>query len=103
MIHRWLDKDHFLFGLGLAIMVPTLFFSALMGLQIAAMNVLKFKLPLSTDIVLFLAIASNLLPFRYYMINRQHEQTGKGILFFTFLVALIYVFIVLGQEENWFR
>ncbi len=33
MIHRWLDKDHFLFGLGLAIVVPTLFFSALMGLQ----------------------------------------------------------------------
>ncbi|MBM3170036.1 MAG: hypothetical protein FJZ75_00320 [Bacteroidetes bacterium] len=102
MMQRWLDKDHFLFGLGLAIVVPTLMFSLLMGVQILSMNVWKFKLPLPTDIVLFLSIAANLLPFRYYMINRQHEQTGKGILFFTFLVALVYVYIVLGQEESWF-
>jgi hypothetical protein len=102
MMQRWLDKDHFLFGLGLAIVVPTLIFSLLMGLQILSMSVFKFKLPLPTDIVLFLSIAANLLPFRYYMVNRQHEQTGKGILFFTFVVALVYVYIVLGQEESWF-
>lgn len=101
-MQRWLDKDHFLFGLGLAMVVPTLMFSLLMGLQILSMNVWQFKLPLPTDIVLFLSIAANLLPFRYYMVNRQHEQTGKGILFFTFLVALVYVYIVLGQEESWF-
>lgn len=41
------------------------------------------------------AIFSNLFPFRYYMVTRKFDRTGRGILIVTFVkVLLLFAFIL---------
>ncbi len=35
------------------------------------------------------AIVANLLPFRYYMVNKKFDRTGRGILLTTFLFVIL--------------
>ena len=35
------------------------------------------------------AVFSNLFPFRYFMVNKQFDKTGRGILLVTFAMALL--------------
>lgn len=36
-----------------------------------------------------IAVAANLFPFRYYMINKKFDKTGRGILLITFLLVIL--------------
>ncbi len=101
-IKRFFDKDQLVFGAALGIAVPALAFALIVGLSIFLMDFLKVRIPVSTDVLGFIAVAANLLPFRLYMVNKRYEQTGKGILLITFIFAFINVVLVLGAEEGWF-
>ena len=46
----------------------------------------------SSSMELF-ALILNLPFFRYYIINLKYEKTAKGILFATFIYALIWVYL----------
>ncbi len=36
-----------------------------------------------------IAVAANLLPFRYYMVNKKFDKTGRGILLITFIMVIL--------------
>jgi len=51
----------------------------------------KFMIkPFGEDNMQVYAILANVLPFRYYMVNRQMDNTGRGILFATFVLVILY-------------
>lgn len=39
---------------------------------------------------MWLAIASNLLSFRYYMVSLKYDRTGRGLLLLTFVWIILY-------------
>ncbi len=86
-------KDSFLFGLiiGAITLVSFYFITDIVRLQLISYygNPYLFKPP---AVQLFAAVA-NVLVFRYVMISKEKEETGKGILFVTVLSMAVY-FIV---------
>jgi len=86
-------KDSALLGLALGVFIPILFYY----LQD---TIIPMMLGQSFDIksMQLFALMFNLPFFRYYLINLNCEKTGKGILFATFIYALMWIFINKGIE-----
>ena len=86
-------KDSGLLGLLIGVCVPVLFYS----LQ---ENIIPMIFGHSFEIqsMQLFALMFNLPFFRYYLINLNCEKTGKGILFATFIYALIWIFVNKGIE-----
>ena len=84
-------KDSPLLGLLLGLFIPIIFYF----LQDMFIPLILSK---SFDIqsMQLFALMFNLPFFRYYLMNLNCEKTGKGILFATFIYALIWVFIYKG-------
>ena len=84
-------KDSPLLGLLLGLFIPVIFYF----LQDMFIPLILGK---SFDIqsMQLFALMFNLPFFRYYLMNLNFEKTGKGILFATFIYALIWVFIYKG-------
>tara|TARA_B100001758_G_C18180970_1_gene489459 strand:+ start:55 stop:321 length:267 start_codon:yes stop_codon:yes gene_type:complete len=80
-------KDSALLGLFLGIFIPPLFYL----LQIKLIPLIIGQSFSGTTMELF-ALVFNLPLLRYFLINVKHEHTGKGILFATFIYALIWVY-----------
>lgn len=83
-------KDHYVFGLGMGILIPIVFFGLIYGMNYLLMiiGVAKYYLDLQTHI--FIALFGNLLPMRYYFVNLTYDKTGRGILIVTFSVILLF-------------
>ena len=81
-------KDSALLGLFLGVFVP-IFFYNLQDLLIPLILGQSFEIQ---SMQLF-ALMFNLPFFRYYIININCEKTGKGILFATFIYAIIWIYI----------
>ena len=79
-------KDAVLLGVLLGVVIPVVFW----WLQKLVFDFLDFNVE-DSSLKLF-ALMFNLPVFRYYMINLKYEKTGKGILFLTFIWAIIWVF-----------
>ena len=84
--------------------------SALLGLLIGLITPLVFYIlqdkiipiilghPFENQSMQLFSIVFNLPFFRYYVININCDKTGKGILFATFMYALIWVYINKGID-----
>ena len=80
-------KDSPLFGLFIGIIVPIICYYLLKwGIFFL------LKKSFSTESVELFALVCNLPLLRYYLINLKFENTGKGILFATFMYALLWVY-----------
>ena len=84
-------KDSPLLGLLLGLFIPVIFYF----LQDMFIQLMLGKYFDIQSMKLF-ALMFNLHFFRYYLMNLNFEKTGKGILFATFIYALIWVFIYKG-------
>jgi len=76
--------------MGIAIILPVLTWLLIKGLTeiFAGSNGNMFQQ--STEQLL--AICSNLIPFRYYLVKLKADKTGKGIMLVTFLFAMLYFY-----------
>lgn len=83
-------KDHYILGLAIGIVVPTLLFSIIWGMNflLFQIGVAHFYLNLETHVLI--SIAGNLLPIRYYFVNLTFDKTGRGVLLITFALILIF-------------
>lgn len=86
-----LHKDSAFLGLLLGVSIPV-FFYYLQELCIPMILGSSFDIQ---SMQLF-ALMFNLPFFRYYLVSLDCEKTGKGILFATFIYALIWIFINKG-------
>ena len=86
-------QDSPILGLCIGIIVPIIFYFG----QNVVIPIIIGKSFSSASMELF-ALVFNLPFFRYYIINLKYEKTAKGILFATFIYALIWVYINKGMN-----
>jgi len=83
-----LEKDRFFIGLLIGILLPTAIYTIfILGMDMADRYVTneiseKFQLVL---------IAVNAIVMRQFMIKRNQDNIGKGILFITFVAVIIHM------------
>jgi hypothetical protein len=85
-----LKKDHYIFGLAIGIAVPVVLFGFiyLMNFLLVKIDIAKFYLELQTHVLI--SLFGNLLPIRYYFVNLKFDKTGRGVLFITFILVLVF-------------
>jgi len=81
-------KDYFLFGLIIGALSPLFCF---FGAKLLLNDYFNFSIKINTIYVCSILI--NFFLFRYYMINKEMDKTGRGILLSTFGYAFLYIYI----------
>lgn len=97
-IKQLINKDNFFWGALIGFVFPALTFLLIRFLASTAGNEAFVVRPLGYDSMQVYSIVANLLPFRYYMINKQLDRTGRGLIFATFVLVIAY-FIVFFQNK----
>jgi membrane protease YdiL (CAAX protease family) len=82
-------RDSFLFGIGLGVVIPLIFFGILYAISICFSPAGKDYLIKLPTIVL-VSVFTNLFTFRHYLIKLKFDRTGRGILLMTFISAIAY-------------
>ncbi|MBM3403477.1 MAG: hypothetical protein FJY10_01135 [Bacteroidetes bacterium] len=85
-----LNRDSFLFGILIALILPALSFGVLFGLNSLIRQLFNFETFLTVFRLLLLSLVLNLLLLRYYLVARKFEKSGKGVLLITFALTLIF-------------
>jgi hypothetical protein len=87
-------KNSYLFGMLLGIIIPVLLFGVLYGLNTVTGIFSNATVMLSVHKMMFVSIALNILPMRYYLVHQEVENTGKGILIITLILILIVTVVL---------
>jgi len=83
------NKDTWTLGLIIGVFLPVLVYIpvilsfATYGHVDGIIYMIRPKTPV------LIAIAANLFPLRYFMVNRKYDKTGRGILIPTFVYVLL--------------
>ena len=85
-------KDFFWLGLLIGFVLPLALFGVLYLLDMVSGVLSHPPLELTFKKLLFVSIALNILPIRYYFTNGGMENTGKGLLFITIVMILTVTF-----------
>ncbi len=89
-----MNKNSYLLGILLGIIVPVVLLGIIYGLNLLACWIYRGIGMLSLHKMMFASVALNILPIRYFFVNRESEKTAKGILIVT-VVAIIIVTVLL--------
>jgi hypothetical protein len=85
--------DTFFFGIVIAIACFILTYLLIYGIRILIVNYLSNPFAFEEPRIQLLCILINIILFRYVLVNLNRDRTGRGILFSTVLIALIYFFL----------
>ncbi len=97
MLKNFLQKDNIWLGLGLAILTPIILYFILQ-FSIDFLSV-KFSYGIPLVSVLNIQLISaflNLFIFKSYLIKKEYEMTGRGVVIATFIYVLIHFYIRWG-------
>lgn len=88
-----LKKDNWWLGVGLGVFLPVVLYGIIMLIlkQWGAITEGIYVLKPST--IQLLALFSNMISFRYYMVNLKYDKTGRGILLATLAYAAVYFYL----------
>jgi len=93
MIKKILRRDNIWFGMFIGLLIPVLaflLFNYANSLALKHYNVDQIVKPVAIQLF---AMCTNLPLFRLYMLKWDMEQSGKGMLMATFLLAFVYIFL----------
>ena len=90
MIPSFFKKDSFLTGIAIGIILPTLFYGALYGIDVIVFNLLGSHIVAKPEYLYLLSIVANLFPIKYYFVNKKSDKTGRGVLLITFIFGMLY-------------
>jgi hypothetical protein len=85
-----LKTDHYIFGLGIGILVPVIIFGVIYGINYILLIIGVAKLYIELQTHVFISLFGNLLPIRYYFVNLTYDKTGRGVLLITFVIVLVF-------------
>lgn len=85
-----LKKDQFIFGSFIGIFFPMIILGLIYGINyiLIMLGVAKFYMDLQTAVLV--SLGANMVPIRYYFVNLKYDKTGRGVLFFTFVMILLF-------------
>ncbi len=84
-----LKQDRFITGTAIGIALPAVLYTIFwLAMEIAGIYISR---RLNENMILFL-IGINAVLMRHFMVKRQQDNIGKGILLVTFIFALSYAF-----------
>ena len=88
-----LKKNSWLLGIALGILMPLTSYAIMYYANIFISEEIFNKPPIFRDLTIrVLAIVSNILVFRYYMVNLNYDYTGRGILLVTFIAVIMFFY-----------
>ncbi len=90
-----LKKDNWALGIALGVVLPLVFYAIIMLVMIQWGTITEGVYVLKPASIKLLALFSNMISFRYYMVNLKYDKTGRGILLMTFAYAAGYFFLYL--------
>lgn len=86
-----IKKDNFLFGFVMGLLIPLLVFIAVYAIDAYLADLKQVKTVIKDSTKYIIGVFINLILFRLYMVNWKMDETGKGLLAMTFILAMVYV------------
>jgi hypothetical protein len=88
-------KDNWLLGIALGVLLPVIVYGIILLVlkQLGTTPTGNYALKPSTTRLL--ALFSNFIVFRYYMVNLKYDRTGRGILLATIIYAGVFFYLYL--------
>ncbi len=83
-----LNKDNLTLGVLIGIVLPILVYALVISLLTPHGQVEGVIYAPRPKVPFLVAIAANLFPFRFYMVTKKQDRTGRGILLVTFLMVI---------------
>ncbi len=90
-----LKKDEWWLGVALGTILPLVLYGIIMLILKQWGTITEGVYVLKPSTIKLLALFSNMISFRYYMVNLKYDKTGRGILIVTFAYAAVYFFLYL--------
>ncbi len=90
-----LNKDNWVLGMIIGILVPCVVYGLVLLIMMPYGHVENLVYQPRPKIPFLVAIFSNLFPFRYYMVNKKFDKTGRSILLITFGMAMLFFVVFL--------
>lgn len=90
-----LKRDSWSLGIVIGVVVPLIVYGLVMLILMQWGTLQPGVYVLKPSTIKLLAIFSNLITFRYYMVNLRYDRTGRGILLVTFVFAAIFFVLYL--------
>jgi hypothetical protein len=88
-----LKKDNMWLGIALGTVLPVVLYLIILLIMKLVGTTPAGDYVLKQSSMVLLALFSNMITFRYYMINLKYDKTGRGILLVTFVCAAIYFYM----------
>ncbi len=82
-------KDSLIFGLLIGVILPLAVYAMAIVTLSRYGHVDGFIYTIRPKVPALLAAAANLFPFRFFMVNKKFDKTGRGILLVTFLMVIL--------------
>ncbi len=87
------NKDNWILGMLIGFLLPVIVYFLLILVLMPYGQVEGVIYTPRPKIPFLVAVVSNLFPFRFYMVSKKKDRTGRGILLVTFVMILIYFMI----------
>jgi hypothetical protein len=87
---KFLKKDALWFGLVLGLAIPALMYGFMIWL-----TTFSPEASFNKNTLMVISITANVVLFRQYMMQWDMEESGKGMLFATFVYAFVFFFFFL--------
>lgn len=85
-----LKKDSIWLGVAVGLAAPLLSFLVLTGMNHLLVLTGAVHAAIPETILYLLSIFINLLPVRIYFVNFKYDKTGRGVLFVTFILMILF-------------
>lgn len=85
-----LARDSHFLGVIIGLTLPVLAFGVIYLVNLVIIRIFDLDMFMRLHIMKLLSIFINLIPLRYYFLISKLEQTGRGVLFCTFVYAVVY-------------
>lgn len=90
-----LNKDSWALGAAIGVVLPVVVYIIVIFAFAQYGHVENFIYTIRPKVPFLVAAFSNLFPFRYYMVNKKYDRTGRALLLVTFLMVIL-VFSILS-------
>jgi hypothetical protein len=75
----------------MGLLIPLLVFIAVYAIDAYLADLKQVKTVIKDSTKYIIGVFINLILFRLYMVNWKMDETGKGLLAMTFILAMVYV------------